>query len=540
MGKEIIFNDDARSELLEGVNILANAVKVTLGPKGRNVILDKGYGAPVVTKDGVSVAKEITLDNTMQNIGASLVKEVASKTADNAGDGTTTATVLAQAIAETGLKYVAFGSNPMDLKRGIDIGVKAMVNKLHTLARPVSTTAEIAQVGTISGNNDPEIGDILAEAMEKVGNEGIITIEDGSGLDTYLSVVEGMQIDKGWLSPYFVTNQDTNEAEFDNPYILITDSKIVGMKSLVPVLEAVSSVSGSLVIIADGVEQEALATLIMNHMHGAIRVCAVNAPAFGDRRKDILEDLAILTGGTVISQHLNMELENATIDMLGRSKKVVVGKDESTVIEGACNGEALIAHIEQIRAQIENAETGYEIDRLQERVAKLSGGVAVINIGATTETELKEKKDRIEDALHATRAAVLEGIVPGGGVALLRAVDALDSVPTENEDQKIALDILRTAIEAPLRHIVSNAGLEASVILDKVKNAEGATGFNAYSEEYVDMFDAGVIDPVKVTRTALENASSIAGFILTTECVVANIPKEQTAQPQQAPQSPFM
>jgi len=542
MGKQITFNDEARSKLLEGVDIIANAVKVTLGPKGRNVMIDRGYGAPHATKDGVTVAKEIDLDDKELNLGAQLVKEVASKTADNAGDGTTTATVLAQAIAHAGLKNVSFGANPMDLKRGLDAGVKNITENLAKMARAVSSKEEIAQVGAISANNDKEIGQLLADAMEKVGNDGIITIEDASAADTFLSTVDGMQIDNGYMSPYFATDTDTMKATHESPLILIHDGRIANMKNIVKVLELVSQSGRPLVLIAEELDSEVLATLVMNHMRGALKVVAVKSPGFGDRRKELLSDIAVLTGATVISDDVSdVKLEDVTsLDVLGTCKRITVTADDATIVEGGGTAEELDARVKTLRAQIAQGGTDYEVEKLQERLAKLSGGVAVINIGATTETELKEKKDRLDDALHATRAAVQEGIVPGGGVALLRAVSTLDEVETENDDQKAAIKILREAIEAPLRHIVDNAGLEASVVIAKVKDGEGSFGFNAYTEKYADMYEDGVIDPVKVTRTALENAVSIAGMILTTECVITTIPKDTPEQQQMMPQTPFM
>ena len=542
MGKQITFNDDARSKLLEGVDIIANAVKVTLGPKGRNVMIDRGYGAPHATKDGVTVAKEIDLDDKELNLGAQLVKEVASKTADNAGDGTTTATVLAQAIAHAGLKNVSFGANPMDLKRGLDAGVKNITENLAKMARAVSSKEEIAQVGAITANNDKEIGQLLADAMEKVGNDGIITIEDASAADTFLSTVDGMQLENGYMSPYFATDTDTMKAVHESPLILIHDGRIGNMKTIVKVLELVSQSGRPLVLIAEELDSEVLATLVMNHMRGALKVVAVKSPGFGDRRKELLSDIAVLTGATVISDDVgDIKLEDVkSLDVLGTCKRITVTADDATIVEGGGTAEELEARVKTLRAQISQGGTDYEVEKLQERLAKLSGGVAVINIGATTETELKEKKDRLDDALHATRAAVQEGIVPGGGVALLRAVSTLDEVETENDDQKAAIKILREAIEAPLRHIVDNAGLEASVVIAKVKDGEGSFGFNAYTEKYADMYEDGVIDPVKVTRTALENAVSIAGMILTTECVITTIPKDTPEQQQMMPQTPFM
>ena len=543
MGKQLSFNDEARKNLIEGVDLIANAVKVTLGPKGRNVMIDRGYGAPHSTKDGVTVAKELSFDDKFVNIGAQLVKEVASKTADNAGDGTTTATVLAQAIAHAGLKYVAFGANPMDVKRGLDAGARNIVENLREMATPVTSKEEIAQVGSISANNDKEIGELLADAMDKVGNDGIITIEEAKGLDTYLSTVDGMQFDNGYMSPYFVTNTDAMVSELDNPLILIHDGRINNLKNLVGVLEVVAQTGRSLVIVAEDLEQEILATLVMNHMRGGLKCVAVKSPGFGDNRKLLIEDLAILTGATVVSDEVGPKLEDVKdVSVLGGCKRITVTKDDTTMIEGHGAPEALEARIATLRANLESDMGDFERDKLQERLAKLSGGVAVINLGATTETELKEKKDRVEDALHATRAAVQEGIVPGGGVALLRASTYLDEVPTENDDQKVAIEILRKAVEAPLSLIAENAGLDASVIVNKVRDHKGnyTFGFNAYTEEYTDLVADGVIDPVKVTRTALENAVSIAGFVLTTECLITDIPKEETGPVMTPPPaSPF-
>ena len=539
MGKQITFNIDARSKLLEGVDIIANAVKVTLGPKGRNVVIDRGYGNPVVTKDGVTVAKEIFVDDKEVNVGVQLVKEVASKTADNVGDGTTTSTVLAQAIAHEGLKNVAFGANPMDIQRGIDLGVKALITELKEVSRPVINKDEIAQIGTISGNNDKAIGDILADAMDKVGNDGVITIEDAKGMDTYLTVVEGLRIDKGYASPYFVTNPDTNESVLDNPLILVINDNVSNMKKIIKALELASGTGQSLLIIADDFEHEALATLVVNHVRGTLKVVAVKSPSFGDTRADILSDIAVLTGAQVIGIEGGITLDDITLDMFGTSKRVVIGKEETTIIDGGCEQSALEERINLLRAQISSTTSEYESDKFQDRLAKLSGGVAVVHIGATTETELKEKKDRIEDALHATRAAVQEGIVPGGGVALLRASKALDSVKTENDDQQVAISILRKAIEAPMNFIVENTGRNGAMVIQNVLEGEGSFGFNAYTDEYVDMIEAGIIDPVKVTRTALENAASIAGYILTTDCIITEIPKETNGVQAPMPASPF-
>lgn len=532
MAKEVRHGDNARNGLIAGVDTLADAVKVTLGPKGRNVVLDKRSGAPTVTKDGVSVAKEIELEDKFENMGAQLVKEVASKTADGVGDGTTTATVLAQSIVHAGIKNVVAGANPMDVKRGIDKAVKAIVGQLKEDSKQVSTMNEVAQVGTISANNDKEIGKLLAEAMEQVGHEGVITVEEASGMETHLSVVEGMQFERGYLSPYFVTNEEAMVAELHDPLILIHDGKISTMKPLIPLLEQVSQTGKSFLIIAEDVDSEALATLVVNKLRGTLKVAAVRAPGFGDKRKALLEDIATLTGGVFISEGRGNKLEDAKIDMLGTAKKVTVAKDETTIIEGAGVAQNIKDRIEQLRNQSMNSESSYDAESINERIAKLSGGVAVINIGAATETEMREKKDRVEDALYATKAAVLEGIVPGGGVALIRAARALDDVDTENDDQKNAVDIIRKAIEQPLRQIVLNAGESADVILNDVKKSDGAMGYNAYSGTYEDLFEAGVIDPVKVTRTALENAASIAGLILTTECAVANIPNGEP-EPQQ-------
>ncbi len=525
--KMVHFSDDARHKMAEGVNILANAVKVTLGPRGRNVVLEKSFGAPTITKDGVSVAKEIELKDKLANMGAQMVKEVASKTADVAGDGTTTATVLAQAILTEGLKAVAAGMNPMDLKRGIDKATTALVEELKKLSTPCEDNQAIAQVATISANSDERIGNIIAEAMEKVGKEGVITVEEGSGLENELEVVEGMQFDRGYLSPYFVTDQQNMTAELDNPLILLHDKKISNIRDLLPVLEAVAKAGRPLLIVAEDVEGEALATLVVNTIRGIVKVCAVKAPGFGDRRKAMLQDMAILTGGQVISEELGLSLEKATLEQLGQAKKVVVNKETTTLIDGAGKSEDIKARIEQIKAQIEETSSDYDREKLQERVAKLAGGVAVIKVGAATEVEMKEKKARVEDALHATRAAVEEGIVPGGGVALVRAQKVLEGVKGDNPDQDTGVDILRRAIEAPLRQIVANAGGEPSVVLAKVKEGSGNFGFNAANEEYGDMVEMGILDPTKVTRTALQNAASVAGLMITTEAMVAEIPKKE-------------
>ncbi len=529
MAKEIFFNADATDKLKKGVDKLANAVKVTLGPKGRNVILDKKFGAPTVTKDGVSVAKEIELKDPVENMGAQLVKEVASKTADAAGDGTTTATVLAQAIYGQGLKFVAAGANPMDIKRGIDKAVKVIVGALKDQAKKINSSAEIAQVATISANNDEEIGKMIADAMEKVGKDGVITVEEAKGTETEVKTVEGMQFDRGYLSPYFVTNSEKMETELDNPFILIYDKKVTSMKDLLPVLEAVSQTGRALLIVAEDVESEALATLVVNKIRGALKVAAVKAPGFGDRRKAMLEDLAVLTGATVVSEERGFKLESTTIEMLGTAEKITIDKDNTVIVNGAGEKSTIDARINQVKAQIETTTSDYDKEKLQERLAKLSGGVAVLYIGAATEVEMKEKKDRVDDALHATRAAVEEGIVAGGGTALIRAAVALDGLKGENEDQTHGIDIIRKAIEAPLRTIVQNAGDEASVIVHKVKEGKDDFGYNARTEEFANLIAIGVIDPVKVTRLALENASSISGLLLTTEAVVADEPEEAGA-----------
>ena len=530
--KEVKFGFDARERMAEGVNILADAVKVTLGPKGRNVVLEKSFGAPTVTKDGVSVAREIELEDKFENMGAQLVKEVASKTNDEAGDGTTTATVLAQAIVREGMKSVAAGMNPMDLNRGIHKAVNAIVDEIKSMSKPCDTTEAIAQVGTISANNDPEIGKLIAQAMEKVGKEGVITVEEGNSLNDELEVVEGMEFDRGYLSPYFVTNQEKMTAELDNPFILLHDKKISNIRDLLPVLEAVAKQSRPLLIIAEDVEGEALATLVINNMRGIVKVAAVKAPGFGERRKAMLQDIAVLTGGTVISEELGMTLEGATINDLGQAKRVVVGKDSTTIVDGAGAKEDIEARVAQIKAQIEQTTSDYDREKLQERLAKLAGGVAVIKLGAATEVEMKEKKDRVDDALHATRAAVEEGIVPGGGVALIRAKANLgDKVKGDNQDQQVGVEIIMRAVEEPLRQIAFNCGLEGSVVVNKVAEGEGNFGFNAATEEYGDMIKMGVIDPAKVTRTALQNAASVAGLIITTEAMVAEKPKPETPAP---------
>ncbi|SIS72237.1 chaperonin GroEL [Belliella pelovolcani] len=531
MSKELFFNTDARDQLKKGVDALANAVKVTLGPKGRNVIIDKKFGAPTITKDGVSVAKEIELAEPIENMGAQLVKEVASKTADNAGDGTTTATVLTQAIFNAGIKNVAAGANPMDLKRGIDKAVQSVVASLKASSKVISTSKEIQQVATISANSDDEIGKMIADAMEKVGKDGVITVEEAKGTETEVRTVEGMQFDRGYLSPYFTTNTEKMEAELERPYILIYDKKISSMKELLPVLEPVAQAGRPLVIIAEDVDGEALATLVVNKIRGALKVAAVKAPGFGDRRKAMLEDIAILTGGTVISEERGYKLENATIDYLGTAEKVNIDKDNTTIVNGSGDPDAIKARISEIKSQIEKTTSDYDKEKLQERLAKLSGGVAILYIGAATEVEMKEKKDRVDDALHATRAAVQEGIVVGGGVALVRAAASLDTLKGENEDQDTGINIIRMAIEAPLRTIVENAGGEGSVVVNRIKENTGHFGYNARTDVYEDLFEAGVIDPTKVTRLALENAASIAALLLTTECVVADVKEEGPAMP---------
>ncbi|GIX37815.1 MAG: 60 kDa chaperonin [Silanimonas sp.] len=524
--KDIRFGEDARVRMVRGVNILANAVKATLGPKGRNVVLEKSFGAPTITKDGVSVAKEIELSDKFENMGAQMVKEVASKTSDVAGDGTTTATVLAQALIREGMKAVAAGMNPMDLKRGIDKAVNAAVDELKKISKPCSTSKEIAQVGSISANSDHNIGELIAKAMDKVGKEGVITVEEGSGLENELDVVEGMQFDRGYLSPYFINNQQSMQCELDEPFILLHDKKISNVRDLLPVLEGVAKAGKPLLIVAEEVEGEALATLVVNTIRGIVKVCAVKAPGFGDRRKAMLEDMAILTGGTVISEEVGLQLDKATIKDLGRAKKVQVSKENTTIIDGAGNAEAIQSRIKQIKAQIEETTSDYDREKLQERVAKLAGGVAVIKVGAATEVEMKEKKARVEDALHATRAAVEEGIVPGGGVALLRAKAAIKDLKGANEDQNHGIAIALRAMEAPLREIVTNAGDEPSVILNKVLEGSGNFGYNAASGEFGDMVQFGILDPTKVTRTALQNAASIAGLMITTEAMVAEAPKK--------------
>ena len=535
MAKDIKFDTTARDGLKKGVDKLAEAVKVTLGPKGRNVIIDKKFGAPTITKDGVSVAKEIELKDAIENMGAQLVKEVASKTADDAGDGTTTATVLAQSIFNNGIKNVAAGANPMDLKRGVDAAVAAVVEELKNQSKTISNSNEIEQVASISANNDTEVGKMIANAMEKVGKDGVITVEEAKGTETEVKTVEGMQFDRGYLSPYFVTNTEKMEAELESPYILIYDKKISAMKELLPILEAVAQTGKPLLIIAEDVDGEALATLVVNKIRGSLKIAAVKAPGFGDRRKAMLEDIAILTGGTVISEERGYKLEGATIDYLGTAEKVNIDKDNTTVVNGAGTKENIEARINQIKQQVENTTSDYDREKLQERLAKLSGGVAILYVGAATEVEMKEKKDRVDDALHATRAAVEEGIIAGGGVAFIRTVQSLDKLKTENEDQATGVNIVRFALEAPLRTIVENAGGEGSVIVQKVREGKEDYGYNARTNDYENMFSAGVIDPTKVTRLALENAASIASLLLTTECVVAEEPEDEKAAPPMPP-----
>lgn len=527
--KQVLFGDDARTRIIRGVNVLADAVKTTLGPKGRNVVLERSFGAPTVTKDGVSVAKEIELKDRFENIGAQLVKEVASKTSDSAGDGTTTATVLAQAIVQEGVKYVAAGINPMDLKRGIDKAVIVAVEELKKLSKPCTTTKEIAQVGSISANSDSSIGEIIANAMEKVGKEGVITVEDGKSLENELDVVEGMQFDRGYLSPYFITAPEKQVAALEDPFVLIYDKKISNIRDLLPILEQVAKSSRPLLIIAEDVEGEALATLVVNNIRGILKTTAVKAPGFGDRRKAMLEDIAILTGGTVISEETGMSLETATIEMLGQAKRIEVAKESTTVIDGAGDSASIEARVKQIRAQIEESTSDYDREKLQERVAKLAGGVAVIRVGAATEVEMKEKKARVEDALHATRAAVEEGIVPGGGVALIRTKAAVAALNGDTPDQDAGIRLILRAIEAPLRTIVSNAGDEESVVVNEVIKGEGNYGYNASTGEYGNLVEQGVLDPTKVTRSALQNAASVASLLLTSEAAVADIPEENPA-----------
>lgn len=529
--KDVKFGDSARQRMLAGVNILADAVKVTLGPKGRNVVLDKSFGAPTVTKDGVSVAKEIELKDKFENMGAQMLKEVASQTSDVAGDGTTTATVLAQSILNEGLKSVAAGMNPMDLKRGIDKAVVAAVKEIESLAQPCSDSNTISQVGSVSANSDTHVGEIIAEAMDKVGKEGVITVEEGSGLENELDVVEGMQFDRGYLSPYFINNQDNMSAELEEPYILLFDKKISNIRDMLPILEAVAKSGKPLMVIAEDVEGEALATLVVNNMRGIVKVSAAKAPGFGDRRKEMLQDIAILTGGTVISEEVGLSLEGATLDDLGQAKRLSMTKENTTIVDGAGNSDDIEARVNQIRTQVEETSSDYDREKLQERVAKLAGGVAVIKVGAATEVEMKEKKARVEDALHSTRAAVEEGIVPGGGVALIRALQAIEGIQGDNEDQNVGINLCRKAMESPMRHIVSNAGAEASVVVDKVKQMKGNEGYNAATGEYGDMIKFGLPDPAKVTRTALQAAASVAGLMITTECMVTEAEDDSPAAP---------
>jgi|TARA_B110000914_G_C15521124_1_gene477048 chaperonin GroEL len=529
--KDVKFGDSARSQMLNGVNTLADAVKVTLGPKGRNVVLDKSFGAPTVTKDGVSVAKEIELENKFENMGAQMLKQVASQTSDEAGDGTTTATVLAQSIVNEGNKAVAAGMNPMDLKRGIDQAVLAAVAFVKDLSVPCADDKAIAQVGTISANGDEAVGAIIAEAMQKVGKEGVITVEEGSGIDNELDVVEGMQFDRGYLSPYFVTNQDSMTVELENPLILLHDKKISNIRDLLPLLESVAKAGRPLLIIAEDIEGEALATLVVNNLRGIVKAAACKAPGFGDRRKAMLEDIAVLTGGTVISEEVGLSLEGATIEDLGTAKRITMNKDNATVIDGSGDQDAIAARVNQVRAQIEETSSDYDKEKLQERVAKLAGGVAVIKVGAGSEVEMKEKKARVEDALHSTRAAVEEGVVPGGGSALVRALEAVEKLTGANDDQNVGINIAKKAFEAPLRQIVSNAGEEASVIIANIKNGTGSYGFNAATGEYGDMIEMGILDPAKVTRTALQAAGSVAGMMITTEAMVTDIPQDASSAP---------
>ena len=533
--KEVKFGERARAKKLSGVNLLADAVKVTLGPKGRNVVLEKSFGAPTVTKDGVSVAKEIELKDRFENMGAQMLKEVASKTSDVAGDGTTTATVLAQAMLREGLKAVAAGMNPMDLKRGIDQAVIIAVDHLQDISKPCADEVEIAQVGTVSANADEDVGNIIAESMKSVGKEGVITVEEGSTLDNELDIVEGMQFDRGYLSPYFINNQDSMSVELENPFILVHDKKISNIRDLLPLLEAVAKAGRPLLVIAEDIEGEALATLVVNNIRGIVKVCGVKAPGFGDRRKAMLQDIAILTAGHVISEEVGMSLENANLDDLGSAKKVQITKENTTVIDGAGSKDDITARVNQIRAQIEEATSDYDREKMQERVAKLAGGVAVIKVGAATEVEMREKKARVEDALHATRAAVEEGVVPGGGVAMVRAINSVAEISGANDDQNVGIRIVQKALEEPLRQIVANAGADSSVILNKVAESEGNVGYNAATGEYGDMIEMGILDPTKVARAALQNASSIAGLMITTEAMVAEIPEEKPAMPAAPP-----
>ena len=529
--KQVLFGNDARTRMVRGVNVLADAVKVTLGPKGRNVVLERAFGGPTITKDGVSVAKEVELKDKFENMGAQMVKEVASKTSDNAGDGTTTATVLAQAIVDEGMKFVAAGMSPMDLKRGIDKAVAAAIAELHKLSKPTTTSKEIAQVGAISANSDHEIGDIIAEAMDKVGKEGVITVEDGKSLHNELEVVEGMQFDRGYLSPYFINNPDKQVALLDNPYILLVEKKISNFRDLLPILEQVAKAGKPLLIIAEDIDGEALATLVVNSIRGVLKTVAVKAPGFGDRRKAMLEDIAILTGGTVISSDVGLSLDKATLNELGSAKKVEVNKESTTIIDGAGKEDQIEARVKQIRKQIEETSSDYDREKLQERVAKLAGGVALIKVGAATEVEMKEKKARVEDALHATRAAVEEGVVAGGGVALIRAKQAIKDLKGDNPEQDAGIKIVLRAMEEPMRQIVRNAGDEPSVVVDRVANGKGNFGFNAQTGEYGDMIEMGVLDPTKVTRTALQNAASVSSLILTTECMIADLPEDKPEVP---------
>lgn len=529
--KQVLFGEDGRVRMVRGINTLANAVKVTLGPKGRNVVLDRNFGSPLVTKDGVTVAREIELKDKFENMGAQMVREVASKTNDNAGDGTTTATVLAQAIVVEGMKFVAAGMNPMDLKRGIDKAVACAIEELKKISKPVTTTKEIAQVGSISANSDIEIGEIIAEAMEKVGKEGVITVEDGKSLKNELDVVEGMQFDRGYLSPYFITNPDKQVAVLDNPFILLHDQKISNIRDLLPILEQVAKAGRPLMIITEDLEGEALATLVVNSLRGILKVCAVKAPGFGDRRKATLEDIAILTGGTLITKDIGLTLEKATLEHLGQAKRIEVNKENTTIINGAGNPELIEARVKNIRTQIEAVSSDYDREKLQERVAKLAGGVALLKIGAATEVEMKEKKARVDDALHATRAAVEEGVVPGGGVALVRAKKAISDLKGDNEEQTAGIKIVLRAMEEPMRQIVSNAGLEPSVVVNAVANGDGNFGFNAQTSTYGDMIEMGVLDPTKVTRTALQNAASVASLILTTDCMIGDLPEDKQPMP---------
>jgi len=529
--KDVKFGDSARVKMLQGVNILADAVKVTLGPKGRNVVLDKSFGAPTVTKDGVSVAKEIELEDKFENMGAQMVKQVSSQTSDEAGDGTTTATVLAQSIVNEGHKSVAAGMNPMDLKRGIDKAISTAVEFVEKLSVPCSDDNTISQVGTISANGDKDVGGIIAEAMEKVGKEGVITVEEGNGIDNELDVVEGMQFDRGYLSPYFVTNQDNMTSELENPFILLHDKKISNIRDMLPLLESVAKAGRPLLIIAEDIEGEALATLVVNNLRGTVKAAACKAPGFGDRRKAMLEDIAILTGGTVISEEVGLSLEGASIEDLGTAKRVSLDKDNTTIVDGAGDQKAIVARVNQIRTQIEDTSSDYDREKLQERVAKLAGGVAVIKVGAGSEIEMKEKKARVEDALHSTRAAVKEGIVPGGGVALVRALESLTKLKGDNDDQNVGINIVRKAFEAPLRQIAANAGEESSVIVANVIDGKGSYGFNAANGEYGDMIEMGILDPAKVTRTALQAAGSVAGMMITTEAMVTDMPQDESAAP---------